>query len=301
LRNTLATISAPLRKKAAETWSEAYSKSVQAELYSPAIPELADRLADLHVTQPGRAQGVRGRFRLSGVPADGGREGLSDSLKKFRERLQKNPKDSAAWTDYGNLLWGSGKPGLARIAYDRAILLNQQNAGAFNNRAVVLLSQSAAEDPVVSAEAASLWQTAIRIEPFFLTAKMNLGMLLNYYRLFGKAKNLWEQVLVKAESLGPNLPEAHDGLGVALQGLGDSKNAEIQFKRATEAGAAKSRFASVFHEAARQAISLAGGGSEGPRRCLDELADLDSGSLNGFEKEAVERLKRTCTKWKTGK
>lgn len=292
-RQNLGNVSGPIRKKAIETWTESFSRAAAAEALSPALPEVADRLADLRVAGYGRAQGPRPKLLLAGVPADGGGEGRSAAMEKTRQRLAKNAQDASAWIDYGNLLWGQGKPLLAKIAYDRAIGLNSRSAAALNNRAVVVLSVAGElEDWFSAAEGAELFRRALKQDEFFVPAKANLASLLNYYRVFAKAKVLWEQVLVKSPS-----DDAHDGLGVALQGTGAAAAAERSFSKAAELGASSSRFANVYHEAARLSVA---GGPDGARRCLSRVSDLDADGMSRFEKEAAERLRKTCTVWNQG-
>lgn len=306
-RQSLLSISAPLRKKAAQTWFEAYSKANAWEVLSPTLPEISDLLADSGQARGqafGRAQGARGRFRLAGIPADGG----SSALERIRDRLSGNLQDAVAWTDYGNLLWGERKPLLARIAYDRALALNPRLPAALNNRAVVALLTEAGQPggqasgqgngPVngqvngeeawlVAAEASIALAQAYQQDPFFVTAKFNHALLLNYYRLFSQARPLWDQVLVKS-SVGPLAADAYDGLGVTLQGTGRAAEAEQAFRKASEQGAAKERFSQAYHEAARAAAE------GGAAKCRTALEELDVGTLAGFEKDSHERLKRSC-------
>lgn len=283
-KKNLAGLSGPLRHKAIETWQDAYRKADAAEVLSPVLPELVDQLADAGVKVPARAQGFHGRFQLAGIAPDGGEAGATESFEKTREKLMKNPQDVGAWIDYGNLLLGAKKPFLARIAYDRALQLNPQNATALNNHAVLVLNMEAGgEDNWAAAgEALALFQSASRIDELFITAKLNRALLLNYYRLFDKSKALWDQVLVKKQS-----PEAYDGLGVSEQGLGSYKNAESSFDQATQMGASSSRFVAVYHKAARAKIA-------GSTACGPMLVDIRSEDLSGFEKSAVDRLKKAC-------
>lgn len=290
-RKSLASVSAPLRKKAQDTWVDAYHKAVQAEALSPAVPEIADHVSDLGAKLPGRAQGFHGAFRLAGISADGGDLGVEKALEKVRDRLVKNPQDAAAWADYGNLLWGGGHVLLAQIAYERASALDPRSTVALNNRAVTLISgrgleQDAAEDDwFKAAQASALFSEALRRDEFFVTAKLNRALLLNYYRLFEKARPSLEQVLVRNP-----IPEAHDALAVALQGLGANSQAEAEFGKATDLGLKSSRFANVYHRAARAKTAS---------DCLSALGDLSESNLVGFEAQAVNDLKRSCNLWKT--
>src|SRR5262249_46835677 len=161
-------------------------------------------------------------------PSNGGSDGESKAFEKTRDRLLRNPSDGAAWIDYGNLLWGSGKPGLARIAYDRALQINPKSPAALNNGAVVRLSQiNGEEDWQVAAEALTHFQQSVKLDEFFVPAKINRALLLNYYRLFARAKPLFEQALTRS-----SLSDAQEGLAIALQGMGDGTGAAAAFEKA---------------------------------------------------------------------
>ena len=292
LEKTLKSLSEPLRKKALATWNEGYSRALATETLSPALPGIADRLADEKTQIPFRAQGPRGKFRLAGMPADGGPDGLRTALSRVRDKLLKNPQDAVAWMDYGNLLWGTGKPLLARLAYEYSLTLNGKSPAAMNNRAVVAInSGESEEDWLKAADAAQLFQNASKQDDAFIPAKFNRGLLLNYYRLFAKSRPLWEQIKARADSA-----EVEDGLAVALQGMGEQTGAALAFTAANSAGAPPSRFASVYNEAAR----IAAGGVQGANQCLARLGDLDA-TITGFEKQSAEHLKGICTAWKSAK
>ncbi len=281
-KNLLA-ISQPLRKKALQTWGDAYQKAVADEILSPVLPEIADRLGS-----PGRAQGPRGKLRLAGAPADGGEV----ELKRVRDRLIQNAQDAVQWLDYGNLLWGAGKPGLAQVCYARTLTLNPKSAAALNNQAVLAASGAREEDWLSVGEASSLLQEALKQDDLFIFAKMNRALLLNYYRVFAKAKPLWDQVQLKAPSA-----DASGGLAIALQGLLQSSGdpqVEAQFAKAKSDGLSSDQFEIVYHEAARSSAK----GAEGAEKCLTLLGKLVEKNLVGFEKLAVENLKRSCAAWK---
>jgi tetratricopeptide (TPR) repeat protein len=290
-KKNLESISHPLRKRAVTTWSEGYAKALSSETLSPALPEMSDRLADARAAKPSRAQGYRGKLRLAGIPADGGEVGKSGAFEKVREKLAKNSQDANAWVDYGNLLWGENRPLLGQLAYERALSLNPRNASALNNRGVALLTSDGQENWFNALRGQILFRDALRQDEFFLPALMNRAALFNYFRLFEKAKPLWDQILPKFSGA-----EAQDGLAIALQGMGQLPLAEAAFRKAHEAGASDSRFSNVYHEAARHSL---GGGADRNEKCLDRLGDLDVTKLSGFEKSAVEHLKRTCTVWKS--
>jgi cellulose synthase operon protein C len=293
-RQSLGGISAPLRKKAMDSWANAYRKALDSEALSSAVPEMADHMAALGASAPQRAQGFHGRFRVAGIPLDGGKDGVDTALERTRERLLKNSQDALAWVDYGNLLSGSGKPLLARIAYDRAVALDPKNPIALNNKAVTLVlgkdsyGGALEEDWLSAGEASSFFTEALRKDEFFVPAKLNRALLLNYYRLFEKAKPLLEQILVRNDQA-----DVHDALGVALQGLGDPTRATAEFAKADEEGLKSTRFSELYHRAAREAVS------KEFKKCVSTLDDLSPSELElaAFERQAVDDLKRSCTAW----
>lgn len=292
-RKQLKSLSEPLRRKAISAWNEAYTKAASAEAYSPALPDVADHLADSGAAHPGRAQGYRGKFRLAGLSADGGNDGRETALTKVRDKLLKNSQDVLAWVDYGNLLWGSGKAQLAKLSYDYALNLNPRSASAMNNRGVLALNDGE-EDWANAYQGAQYFHQALKKDEFFLPAKMNLALLMNYYRLFGKAKPYWEQVKSKVQSA-----DVEDGRAIALQGTGDAAGAEAAFKNAVSLGASETRFSGVYHRAARQSFDRAHA-SLAAEQCLGTLNGLSDGVLSGFEKNAAASLKRACSQWKDG-
>ncbi len=140
------------------------------------------------------------------------------------------------------------------------------------------------EDWLKVAEAYQLFKDAVRKDVTFVTAKYNRAALLNYYRLFSKAKPLWDQVLVISQSA-----DAYDGLAISQQGLGDESAAEGSLRKASSNGADSGRFSKLFLEAARAEQS-----PKGASKCADIVGRLDNSSLMGFEKQSVEHLKEVC-------
>ena len=204
-------------------------------------------------------------------------------MKRVRDALAKTPTDASAWVDYGNLLWGSGQPGLARLAYDRSGQLNPRSPAALNNRGVAGLGGISEEEWWKVEESDAFFQEALAKDSTFIPALMNRALLLNYYRLFPRSLKLWETLVARSQA-----PEVLDGFAVALQGTSKWDAAEAQFKKATQAGAADGRWVKVFHEAARKKKS---------GQCLEALSQA-GGPGSGFEQQAYEALKRSCEKWK---
>jgi tetratricopeptide (TPR) repeat protein len=286
-RLSLKSVSEPLRTQAVQAWKSALDRVGRLGILSPYTPWIADRLADRKVRGVSRAQGFRDKYRLTGISADGGVEGRAVALERTRARLLRDTKDLLAWVDYGNLLWGEGKPLLARISYERALLLDQKQPTALNNLGVLILSGTGQEDWYRSNEAETFFREALRKDELYLAARFNLGALYSYYRVFTRSKTYWSQVLSRAPG-----PDAWDGLAISHQGLGEYAKADSSFRKAKEFQAASKRFAAVFHEAAMVTD---------PKKCLSILGRIDPDTIQGFEKESYLRLQRACERWRAGK
>jgi tetratricopeptide (TPR) repeat protein len=284
-RGEIKAISLQLRQKSLTTWQDAYAKSVNLGILSPVTPAMADHLAELKVNLPARSQGPREDLVLAGQSPEAAHEGI----KKIRDQLSNSALSSTAWVDYGNALWAEGKPLLAKLMYDRALSISKKNAHALNNEAALLVNTEGPEDWYAASQAAVLLQDALKHEEFFITAKRNLAVLYNYYRLFSRAKTLWSQVLAKSKSV-----EAEEGMAVAYLGLGNNREAEAAFYRAKNLGASNGRFVHVFY----QANKLLDDPVQGPTECLNLLKNVEMDKLKGFEKQSLENLKRTCGLWK---
>ena len=274
-QKSLKGVSDPLRNQALASWRTAYQKASAQETLSPMIPAIADRMARFGVAPPYLSQGFRDRYRLSGQPSDGGTVGKGMAYERVRSVLLGNPKEVQGWIDYGNLLWGDGKPLLAKITYERALTLDPKAAAALNNRGVLIVSASGQEDWIRVAEADTFFRQALAKDELFLAAKFNRGALLNYYRLFDRAKPYWRQVVAAAPQ-----PDAYDGLAISEAGVGDAASAQKDLDRAGQTGAPDKRFAAVYFEAVRS--------------CGGSLKKLDELGLSGFEQTAAVRLRDLC-------
>jgi len=284
-------VSVPLRDRALETLRKAYARAVQSQIFSPTLPLIADQLSELGEAVPFRAQGTIGDLLISGMPVGGNEDGAEKSMNQVREKLMENPKDVEAWNSYGNLLYGKRKTELAEIAYDRGLIFQENSPTLLNNKAIVTFESNQREDWIEANQTASYFQTAMDQAKFFYPAKRNMAMLLNYYRLFGKALSLWNQVLLKNQ-----VAAVYDGLAVAQQGLGQLQSATANFELATKNGYPKNRF-QLRYNLATQAEKK---GKAGAEECLDQLEEIELEKLKSFERSSLDRLKERCEKWKKG-
>lgn len=280
LKQALDPVSQALKKQALERSRSAYHLAIRNQILSPALPVIQDRLVDDQSSEMGRAQGQRQGIKLTGMSPDGGRTGSITAMAGVRTKLSANQDDALSWIDYGNLLWGSGKPGLAKVAYEKSFALKKNASDALNNLAVVMVSDLGFENWFAANEAVALWKKALNQESDHSAALYNLGHFFNYYRLFEVARPYFEKVSQKI-----SIADVHDGLAVSAEGLGHKDEADQEFAKAEEAGAKANRFAKVYVMAAR-AVGAP---------CLTELSSIQKeNELKGFEKISENRLKQRC-------
>jgi tetratricopeptide (TPR) repeat protein len=279
LKAALGPVAEALKKKALDNSLAAYRLAEKEQILSSALPVIQDRLVDAGVDGMNRAQGARLGIKLIGLSPDGGKVGPDAAFKSIRERLLASQDDALSWIDYGNLLWGSGKPGLARVAYDRSLSLKTRMADALNNVAVVMVSDLGFENWFAANEAVAYWKKAVAAESDNSAANFNLGHFFNYYRLFSQARPYFERVAAKV-----SIPEVHDGLAVARMGQGSKAEAALEFQKAEDQGAKSNRFVKKYADA-----SLKTG-----KDCLANLDEMNK-DLKGFEKISESRLRLRCS------
>jgi tetratricopeptide (TPR) repeat protein len=281
LKQALAPVAEALRKKAIDNSLTAYRTAVRQQILSPALPVIHDRLVDAGVDGMYRAQGPRSGIKLIGLSPDGGKAGKDEAMKQTRDHLLLSQDDALSWIDYGNLLWGTGKPGLSKVAYQRALDLKTRMADAMNNLAVVSVSDQGYENWYAANDAIALWKRALGYESSNSAALFNLGHYFNYFRLFELAYPYFDHVSRKV-SIG----EVHDGLAVSNFGLGHQTEADLEFKKAEELGEKSNRFIKQFVQAAR---------ATNKSDCKKALEDVDGvAELKGFEKISYDRLLQRC-------
>ena len=106
--------------------------------------------------------------------------------------------------------------------YNKALKLNPNNSGAYNNLANVLAGEGRFE------EAVDNYMKAVELAPRFVLAFHNLGMMLTRA---GKLKEA-EGYFKKAIELRPDFAEAHYGLGVLYSLVGVQNAAVEQYQEA---------------------------------------------------------------------
>ena len=285
LKQALIPVSEALKKKALDNSKSAYAIALKQEILSPALPVIQDRLVEAGVvlgsSAMNHAQGPRLGIKLIGMSPDGGKAGATDAMKQVRDHLLQNQDDALGWIDYGNLLWGIGKPGLSKVAYQRSLEIKTRTADALNNLAVVLVSDQGFENWFAANESVALWKRALTHETTNSAALFNLGHYFNYFRLFELAQSYFERASHKV-----TIAEVHDGLGIAEYGLGQNTDGELELKKSEELGLKSDRFVRKYIEA---------GMSKTNAECLTRLSQIAGvNDLKGFEKISYERMKMRC-------
>ncbi len=271
-----------LNRDSFEISKAAYEVALKNAQISKALPVIEDRLVDSGQTQLKRSQGSRSGYKLIGMLPEGDSSGKESSMKKVRELLMASSANPKAWVDYGNLLWGTGRPGLARIAYEQALLHQPSHADALNNMAVVQIMELKVETWSAAILAINAWKKAIEKQSDHLASHFNLGLIFNYYRLFPEG----ERYFLKAVEKSPKLAEAHEGLAVAYYGQGRDTDASEEAKKAVSLGLKPQTFSKRFRD-----VLLSD-----PKECKTRTEDLSRGNdLNGFELISVNLLKARCS------
>jgi tetratricopeptide (TPR) repeat protein len=281
-RGLLDQMVARLSRDSVEISRSAYEAALKQGQISKALPVIQDRLVESGTTRWKRSQGSRSGLKLIGMLPEGDASGREACLKKVREQLMTSSANPRAWVDYGNLLWGTGKPGLARIAYEQALLHDPSHADALNNMAVVQLMELKIETWSAALSAIQAWKKAIDKQPDHLASHFNLGLVYNYYRLFPEG----ERHFLKASERASKLPEIYEGLAVACFGQGKEAESLEAAKRAVSLGLKAQSFSRRFRDAVLS----------DPKDCARKVEELRQGSeLSGFELISVNLLGARCS------
>jgi tetratricopeptide (TPR) repeat protein len=282
LKQALEPVVGALQNKALENSKSAYAQATKQQILSPALPVIHDRLVDANVAGMSRAQGARSGVKLIGMSPDGGKVGANAAFEGVRAKLQQSQEDALSWIDYGNLLWGTGKPGLSKVAYQRSLDLKTRKSDALNNLAVVMVSDQGFENWFAANEAVALWKRALSTDSHHSAALFNLGHYFNYFRLFSLALPYFEKAVAKV-----SISEVHDGMAVASYALGKHGESELEFKKAEELGGKENRFVKKYVEAAKNEANRS--------VCQDAISDISGlKELKGFEKISVDRMRARC-------
>ena len=150
-----------------------------------------------------------------------------DAQVNLSSALGVDTDNVEAYTDYG-LVWMEGwrqnknRLDLAKTLLDEAKKRNDKYAPLQNAYGLLYMHKGALN------EALQAFQAAVALDPNFVEAKVNAGLVTLGFRKYDVAKDLFQ----KAVQLAPKDYDAIIGLGVAERGLGDLDGAEAAYKKA---------------------------------------------------------------------
>ena len=147
---------------------------------------------------------------------------FSDAEKLSLQIIQDFPKHQFAWKVLGAVLGTTGRKSEAVDAYQTAVALSPQDAGAHNNLGNTLKALGRLD------EAEASYNQAIALKPDFAIAHNNLGSTLKALGRLDEALASYNQAI----ALKPDYAVAHSNLGNVLRELGRADEAEASYNQA---------------------------------------------------------------------
>ena len=147
---------------------------------------------------------------------------FSDAEKLSLEIIQDFPKHQFAWKVLGAVLGTTGRKSEAEAAYQTAVALSPQDAGAHNNLGNTLKALGRLD------EAEASYNQAIALKPDFAEAHNNLGNTLKALGRLDEAEASFNQAI----ALKPDFAVAYNNLGNTLKALGRLGEAEASYNQA---------------------------------------------------------------------
>jgi tetratricopeptide (TPR) repeat protein len=135
----------------------------------------------------------------------------------------------AAYTVYGLVYmegWQANKNrlDLAKLLLDEAKKRNERYAPLQNAYGLFYMHKASLN------QALAAFTAAVDLDPRFVEARINVGLVTLGFRKYDVAKEMFSKVV----ELSPRSYDAYIGLGIALRGLKDFDGAEAQYKKARE-------------------------------------------------------------------
>jgi tetratricopeptide (TPR) repeat protein len=164
----------------------------------------------------------------------------ADAETYFRQSVELNPKDAAAYCNLGMALIEQNKFEAAIDALNKSIKLNSKGADAYNNLGVALHGLGRDQ------EAKAAYEQALRIDPNTKNARSNLerneaslkrgnanAAFRQAYDAAAKGQHAEaERLYRKVIELNPQDAAAHNNLGLTLQSQGRLPEAKAEFEQA---------------------------------------------------------------------
>ncbi len=149
---------------------------------------------------------------------------FEDAERSLEQYLGEQPKSPWAWYALGYSYYGEHKIGESIKALAQSLQLDIKNAEAHKvlGRDMMLIGRFDA--------ARVEFQQGIRYDPKSAELQYNLGKLYSIQDNWAQAKTCFERAI----GLNGSFMEAYDGLGLALESLGDKNDATLQYQKAIE-------------------------------------------------------------------
>jgi Flp pilus assembly protein TadD len=168
------------------------------------------------------------QLRKIGNPKDPAWKKLEEDAKNnLSNALGANADSVAAYTVYGLIYlegWQANKNrlDLAKLLLDEGKKRDEGFAPLQNAYGLYYMRKNALNDALTA------FSAAVKADPRFVEARINVGQLTLGFRRYDTAKEMFS----KALELSPQNYDAHIGLGIALRGLKDLDGAEAEYKKA---------------------------------------------------------------------
>jgi superkiller protein 3 len=147
----------------------------------------------------------------------------ASSVSLWTDTIAKNPNAWLAHTNLGADFDDQGKILEAASEYETSLRINPNDAKARNNLAIHLAELGRLP------EAVEEWERALQFEPDNVSSHMNVAFALSQLGRFPEAFQHWERAI----KLKPDLIDAHHSFGVALAQSGRWNEAIEQFMETT--------------------------------------------------------------------
>ena len=100
---------------------------------------------------------------------------IDKAIEQYKQILASDPTTPHAYTNLGLLYLHRQKSALAKQAFERAIIIDNQDAVAFNNLAIIQRQNGEFKKALFN------YYKAINVKPDYANAHLNLGILLDLY------------------------------------------------------------------------------------------------------------------------
>lgn len=170
------------------------------------------------------------QMRKIGNPKDATWKKLEEDARfNLSNVLGVDSDNVAAYTVYGLVYmegWQANKNrlDLAKLLLDEAKKRNEKYAALQNAYGLYYMHRASLN------QALQAFTAAVEVDPTFVEARINVGLVTLGFRKYDMAK----EMLSKVVELSPKNYDAYIGLGIALRGLKDLDGAEAQYKKAKD-------------------------------------------------------------------